>query len=62
MKSSKRRLTALAALLAILILSAAVLSSCYVVKSGKMNKIEGTYQLTAYNGKSDYLAERGLVL
>ena len=62
MKSSKRRLTALAALLAILILSAAVLSSCYIVKSGKMNKIEGTYQLTAYSGKSDYLAERELVL
>lgn len=62
MKSSKRQLTALAALLAILILSAAVLSSCYIVKSGKMNKIEGTYQLTTYSGKSDYLAERELVL
>lgn len=60
MKSSKRRLTALAALLAILILSAAVLSSCYIVKSGKMNKIEGTYQLTTYSGKTNYLEERGI--
>lgn len=60
MKSSKRRLTALAALLAILILSAAVLSSCYVVKSGKMNRVEGVYKLTTYSGKTNYLEERGI--
>lgn len=60
MKSSKRRLTTLAALLAILILSAAVLSSCYVVKSGKMNRVEGVYKLTTYSGKTNYLEERGI--
>ena len=60
MKSSKRQLTALAALLAILILSAAVLSSCYVVKSGKMNRVEGVYKLTTYSGKTNYLEERGI--
>ena len=62
MKNSTRRLISLATVLALLILSAAVLSSCYVVKSGKMNKIEGTYQLTSYSGKGDYLTERGMVL
>lgn len=62
MKNSTRRLISLATVLALLILSAAVLSSCYVVKSGKMNKIEGTYQLTSYSGNGDYLTERGMVL
>ena len=62
MNSSKRRVISLFAVLVILILSATILSSCYIVKSGKMNKIEGTYQLTAYSGKSDYLAGRELVM
>lgn len=62
MKNSIRRLISLATVLALLILSAAVLSGCYVVKSGKMYKIEGTYQLTSYSGKSDYIAERGMTL
>ncbi len=62
MKNSKRRLASLAAVLALLILSAAVLSSCYFIKSGKMYKIEGTYQLTSYYGKVDHIAEDGMVL
>lgn len=62
MKNSIRRLISLATVLALLILSTAVLSSCYVVKSGKMRKIEGTYQLTSYSGKSDMLAEREMTL
>ncbi len=62
MKNSIRRLVSLATVLALLILSAAVLNSCYVIKSGKMNKIEGTYQLTSYSGKGDYLIERGIVM
>ena len=47
----------------ILILSvAAVFSSCYITKSGKMKQIEGTYELTVYSGKSNYLAEREIKL
>jgi hypothetical protein len=33
-----------------------------VIKSGKMDKIEGTYKLTGYHGKSDYLTEREIEL
>lgn len=60
MKNSIRRLISLATVLALLILSVAVLSSCYVVKSGKMNRVEGVYKLTTYSGKTNYLEERGI--
>lgn len=62
MKNSIRRLISFTMVLALLILSAAVLNSCYVIKSGKMNKIEGTYQLTGYSGKGDNIAERGIIM
>ena len=60
MKNSIRRLISLATVLALLILSVAVLSGCYVVKSGKMNRVEGVYKLTTYSGKTNYLEERGI--
>ena len=62
MKNSIRRLISLAMVLILLILSTAVLTGCYVVKSGKMNKIEGTYQLTSYTGDGDRLTEKGIVM
>lgn len=62
MKNSKRRLLSSLAIVLILILSTTVLSGCYVIKSGKMNRVEGTYQLTHYSGDSDWLTERGIEL
>ena len=58
---TKRRISFLSLAL-IVIMSALLLSSCYVVKSGSMSKIEGTYVLTGYSGKGDYLTERGIVM
>jgi hypothetical protein len=46
--------------LALILALTPLLSGCYIVQSGKMNWIEGTYQLTSYGGKSDYMAERGI--
>lgn len=46
----------------ILIMSILVLNSCYVVKSGKMSRIEGTYMLTSYSGDGDYITERGITM
>lgn len=62
MKNSKRRLLSSLALVLILILSTTVLSGCYVVKSGKMSQIEGTYQLTHYSGDGDRLVEKGITM
>lgn len=61
MKNSIRRHLSIALVL-ILILSATVLSGCYVTNSGKMSDIEGTYQLTHYSGDSDWLAERAITM
>ena len=57
MKNSNRRLLSIALVL-ILILSTTVFSGCYQVNSGKMSDIEGTYELTNYSGKSNYLEEK----
>ncbi len=62
MKNSKRRLLSSLALVLILILSTTVLSGCYVVNSGKMSKVEGTYMLTHYSGDGDRLTERGITM
>lgn len=60
MKNFKRRLLSLIMVLALILALTPLLSGCYIVQSGKMNWIEGTYQLTSYGGKSDYMAERGI--
>lgn len=61
MKNFSRRIISLSLIL-IMILSAAVLNGCYYVKSGKMEKVEGTYQLTHYSGNGDRLLERGIAM
>ena len=60
MKNSIRRLISFAIALILLILTTSVLSGCYVIKSGRMHKIEGTYALTSYGGDVDRLAENGI--
>lgn len=48
-----------------LVLALSVLLSlcgCYVVKSGKMSKVEGTYLLTYYSAGEDMLAKDGITL
>ena len=60
MKNSIRRLISLAVAIILLILTTSVLSSCYIVRSGKMYKIEGTYELTSYTDDGDRLSEYGI--
>lgn len=60
MKSTVKRIITLTTAIALLILSTAVLSGCYLIKSGKMSWIEGTYKLRSYGGDVDRLAERGI--
>ena len=60
MKNSIRRLISFAIALILLILTTSVLSGCYVIRSGRMHKIEGTYALTSYGGDVDRLAENGI--
>lgn len=62
MKNSIRRLLSLAMVLILILSTTTVLSGCYVTNSGKMKKVEGTYELTTYRGDSDWLAERGMKL
>ena len=60
MKNFKRRLISLITVLALILALTPLLSGCYIVQSGKMNWIEGTYQLTSYSGKTNYMEERGI--
>ena len=62
MKNTARRILSLALVLTLILSLSTVLSGCYVIKSGNMDKIEGTYKLTGYHGKSDYLTEREIEL
>lgn len=62
MKKNIRRLISLTTVIILLFLSTAVLTGCYVVKSGDMSKLEGTYKLTSYTAKEDVLAEKGIVM
>ena len=62
MKNSKRRLLSLIMVLTLILSATAVLSSCYIIKSGKMKDIEGTYQLTTYSRDTDLIEKRGIVL
>ena len=62
MKNSAKRILSFTLVLILILSVAAVLSGCYVVKSGKMSQIEGTYQLTGYSGKTNYLEEREITL
>lgn len=62
MKISLRRLLSIALVLSLFILSLTVLSGCYVVKSDRMKKIEGTYMLSSYSGQEDYISSRKMTL
>lgn len=62
MKNLKRRLLSFALVLILILSTAAVLSGCYVTHSATMKYVEGTYELTNYNGDSDWLTERGMKL
>lgn len=62
MKNLTKRILSLTMVLILILSVTAVFSGCYVVRSGKMRQIEGTYQLTIYSGNSDYLTERGMTL
>ena len=62
MKNSIRRLISLALVLILILSAATVLSGCIVTKSAKMKFVEGTWELTAYSGDSDWLTERGMEL
>ena len=61
MKTKKRYIVS-ALLALIMIFSAFNLSGCYVINSGKMSKIEGTYELTGYTTDKNEMEERGIVL
>ena len=62
MKNSTKRILSFLLVLTLILSLSTLLSGCYAVKSGKMDKIEGTYKLTGYSGKTDYLTERGIEL
>ena len=58
MKKFTRHLLSFVTVLALLLSLSTLLSGCYVVRSGKMKQIEGTYELTSYSGLTDYIAEK----
>lgn len=62
MKKATKRILSLTMVLLIILSVTAVFSGCYVIKSGKMSQIEGTYQLTSYSGDGDRLTERGITM
>ena len=62
MKNSTKQILSFLLVLTLILSLSTLLSGCYAVKSGKMDKIEGTYKLTGYSGKTDYLTERGIEL
>ena len=61
MKNTTKRLKSVVLLL-ILFFTVTALSGCYVVNSGRMWRVEGTYELTTYSAGDDLLAERGIKL
>ncbi len=60
MKKLSKRILSLALVLTLILSLSALLSGCYLINSGKMSAIEGTYELTSYSGKSNYMEERGI--
>ena len=61
MKSFKKTVSAIL-LLSILLLAVTSLTGCYVVKSSKMRKIEGTYKLTNYSTDENEIETRGITM
>lgn len=61
MKNNKRRLIS-ATLALILIFCTLLLSGCYIVDSGAMSDVVGTYKLTNYYTDEDMIAARGICL
>lgn len=61
MKKIKRRVVS-CAMLVILIFSLFSLCGCYVVNSGKMKNVEGTYLLTKYSTRKDHIEVDGVTL
>ena len=59
MKNYSKRLLSLILVIALILSISALLSGCYLTKSGKMKQIEGVYELTSYSGKTNYMEERG---
>ena len=59
MKIFTKQLLSFILVLTLILSLSALLSSCYVIKSGKMNQIEGLYELTSYSDKTNYMEERG---
>ena len=57
----KKALTKISAL-ALAIFSLLSLSGCYSIKSGKMTRVEGTYELTTYSTKINVIEEKGIVM
>ena len=47
---------------ALLVLSLFNLSGCYNVRSGKMKRVQGTYELTGYSTDKDEIEARGIKL
>ncbi|MBR2929637.1 MAG: hypothetical protein IKC32_00250 [Clostridia bacterium] len=62
MITTKKRLTSLALVLALLLLSVAGLSGCYFIDSGRMDEIEGTYELTHYSTDENEIEKQGITL
>lgn len=49
------KIFAMAIMIALLIFCTVVAAGCYVIKGVKMSKLVGTYELTHYYGKEDYM-------
>lgn len=49
-------------LVMILLFSTLQLTGCYIVKSGKLKNVEGTYQLTSYSTNKNEIEENGIEL
>lgn len=62
MKNSAKRILSFTLVLILILSVVATFSGCYVVKSGKLSQIAGTYQLTGYSGKTNYIEDRGITL
>ena len=61
MKNKKRVLVSIL-LLCSLLFSLFYLSGCYMISSGKMKNVEGTYELVTYSTDEDEIASRGIKL
>ena len=60
MKNFKRRLISFIMVLTLILSLSTLLSGCYIIQSGKMDWIEGIYELTSYSGKTNYMENRGM--